>query len=95
MYRRGLTLGAVVLGLILMTPSFAAAFFPPGDIKPTVGTPPDPFRPPTGGGLGEPETPAPGPGPHVNTPEPATVVTALTGLAFAAGYRLQRRAKAA
>jgi hypothetical protein len=90
MTRHGMWVGAVALAVALVAPSVSLAYFPP-----TVGippaTPPDPFRPPDAGGLGEPEPPPPAPGPSVQTPEPASIVTALTGLALAAGYRLRRK----
>jgi hypothetical protein len=79
------------LALALAVPSVSVAYFPPNVGIPEP-VPPDPFIPPdTGGGLGEPVPPDPGPGPSVQTPEPASVVTALTGLALVAGYRLRKR----
>ena len=55
------------------------------------GVPPDPFKPPTSGGLGEPDPPPPPPGPTVQTPEPASLVTAMTGVVLAIGYRVRKR----
>jgi hypothetical protein len=90
-------LGALALAAGLLVPSVAAAYFPPdvGMPPPVTGTPPDPFKPPTGGSLGEPDAPEPGPQPSVQTPEPASIVTALTGLALAAGYGLRNWRKKA
>ena len=91
MTRRGLWVGA--LALALAVPSVGLAYFPPNvGVPPAV--PPDPFTPPGQGGLGEPEPPEPLPGPSVQTPEPASIVTALTGLALAAGYGVRKRRKA-
>jgi hypothetical protein len=82
----------VALAVALVAPSLALAYFPPNvGIPPAV--PPDPFVPPGTGGLGEPEPPPPPPGPNVQTPEPASLVTALTGVAFAAGYGLRKLRK--
>jgi hypothetical protein len=83
-------IAAVALAIALVTPALGVAYFPPniGTPKPV---PPDPFVPPGAGGLGEPESPPPPPGPSVQTPEPASIVTALTGLAFAAGYGVRKR----
>jgi hypothetical protein len=88
-------LGALALATGLLVPSVATAYFPPdvGTPPPVTSTPPDPFKPPTGGSLGEPEAPEPGPQPSVQTPEPASIVTALTGLVLAAGYGLRDRRK--
>jgi hypothetical protein len=55
--------------------------------------PPDPFGVPGTGGLGEPEPPDPGNVPNVQIPEPASMVSALTGLALAGAYGLRRRRK--
>jgi hypothetical protein len=88
MTRRGLWVGALALALVV--PSVSLAYFPPNvGVPPAV--PPDPFTPPGQGGLGEPEPPEPPPGPSVQTPEPASVVTALTGLALVAGYGMRKR----
>jgi hypothetical protein len=91
MTRRGLWVGALALALVV--PSIGLAYFPP-TIGTGPGVPPDPFKPPTQGGLGEPEPPPPPPGPTVQTPEPASIVTALTGLALAAGYGARRKLRA-
>jgi len=91
MTRRGLFVGALALALI--APSISLAYFPPNiGVPPAV--PPDPFKPPTQGGLGDPEAPPPPPGPTVQTPEPASIVTALTGLALAAGYGARKKRQA-
>jgi hypothetical protein len=89
---------ATALAAALIAPSVGLAYFPPNIGIPPVtgqGTPPDPFTPPTTGGLGEPEAPEPPPGPSVQTPEPASVVTALTGVVLAVGYRARKRQKQA
>ena len=91
---------ATALAAALVAPSVSLAYFPPTvGMPPVKGTaiPPDPFTPPTAGGLGEPTPPEPAPGPSVQTPEPATMLTALTGavLAFGYGARKRRQAKAA
>ena len=92
MSRYGIRAGLVALAAALIAPSLVCAYFPP-----TIGTPgitsvpPDPFKPPVVGGLGEPEPPPPPPGPTVQTPEPASIVSALTGLALLVGYRLRKR----
>ena len=85
---------AAALAAALVAPSVGLAYFPPTIGIPPVtgqGTPPDPFTPPTTGGLGEPEEPEPPPGPSVQTPEPASVVTALTGEVLAIGYGVRKR----
>jgi hypothetical protein len=86
---------AAALALALAAPSVTLAYFPPnvGMPPPVNGTavPPDPFKPPTTGGLGEPTPPEPAPGPSVQTPEPASMVTALTGAVLALGYAARRR----
>jgi hypothetical protein len=87
----------VVLAAILAAPSTGSAFFPPNiglNQPPVPVVPPDPFGVPDTGGLGEPESPDPGPGPSVQTPEPASIVTALTGLILAGGYGLRKRRQA-
>jgi hypothetical protein len=89
-------LGALALAAGLLAPAVATAYFPPNiGMPPPTGKaiPPDPFEPPVGAPLGEPEPPDPGPQPSVQTPEPASVVSALTGLALAAGYGLRKRMK--
>src|SRR5262245_16377825 len=92
-------LGALALAAGLLTPAVTAAYFPPNigmpPPPPVNGVPPDPFEPPVGARFGEPEAPDPGPQPSVQTPEPASVVTALSGVAVAAGYGLRRRMKMA
>src|SRR5262249_62075688 len=92
MPRHAMWFGAVALAVALVPPSVSLAYFPPTIGQPPV-TPPDPFRPPDTGGLREPEAPPPKPGPSVQTPEPASILTALTGLALAGGRRLRRMAK--
>ena len=89
---------AAALAAALAAPSVSLAYFPPNIGIPPVtgtGTPPDPFTPPTTGGLGEPEEPEPPPGPSVQTPEPASIVTGLTGAVLALGYGVRRRRKQA
>jgi hypothetical protein len=87
--------GALTLAAALVAPSISLAYFPPsvGMPPPVTGSalPPDPFKPPTTGGLGEPTPPEPAPGPSVQTPEPASVVTALTGAVLALGYVARKR----
>ena len=79
----------LALGLALVVPATSMAFFPPGDITPTVPVPPSDT--PTGGGTGEPEPHSPEEPPTVQAPEPATVITALTGLTLIAGARLRKK----
>jgi len=80
------------LAVALTLPAASQAFFPPDVFPPTqTGTPPDPFTPPTAGGLGEPDPTDPAPGPTVQTPEPASIVTGLTGLVLAAGYGWRKK----
>src|SRR5262245_2933305 len=87
---------AAALALALVAPSVTLAYFPPSvGMPPPVGgksVPPDPFKPPTTGGLGEPTPPEPAPGPSVQTPEPASMVTALTGVVLAIGYAARQKA---
>jgi hypothetical protein len=86
---------ATALAAALVAPSVSLAYFPPTiGMPPPVtgqGLPPDPFKPPTSGGLGEPDPPPPPPGPTVQTPEPASLVTALTGAGLAVGYGVRKR----
>jgi hypothetical protein len=86
---------AAAVAAALAAPSVSAAYFPPtiGMPPPVTGQalPPDPFKPPTTGGLGEPDAPEPPPGPTVQTPEPASMVTALTGAVLSLGYGVQKR----
>ena len=87
---------AAALAAALVAPSVSLAFFPPTiGVPPVTGqaVPPDPFKPPTNGGLGEPDAPPPPPGPTVQTPEPASVVTAFTGAILAVGYGVRKRRK--
>ena len=91
MTRHILRVGIIALAAAVFLPSMSLAFFPPNIGQ---GLPPDPFGTPDTGGLGEPEPPEPGPGPNVQTPEPATVVTALMGLAVAGAYGVRKRLKA-
>lgn len=92
MTRRSImAIGFCAVAVALIIPAACSAFFPPDVFPSTKSIPPDPFTPPDGGGLGEPEPTDPGTGPTVQTPEPATVVTALTGLALAAAYRWRQR----
>jgi hypothetical protein len=90
---------ATALAAALAAPSISLAYFPPTiGMPPPVtgqGVPPDPFKPPTTGGLGEPDAPPPPPGPTVQTPEPATLVTALTGAVLAVGYGVRKRRQSA
>lgn len=90
MFRKSLLI-ATLLGTTMLTiPTIASAYFPP----PTGGTtavPPDPFTPPTTGGVGEPEVPEPEGQPTVATPEPSSIVTAATAMLMLAGYALHRR----
>jgi hypothetical protein len=90
MTRHIIRVGILALAATVFLPAMGSAYFPP-----TIGQnlPPDPFGTPDTGGLGEPEAPDPGPGPTVQTPEPASVVTALLGLAVAGGYGLRKRLK--
>lgn len=86
--------GAAALVAALIAPSLSLGYFPPNVGVPPVGgqgIPPDPFTPPTTGGLGEPEAPPPPVGPSVQTPEPASVVTALTGAVLAIGYGVRKK----
>jgi hypothetical protein len=86
---------AAALAAALVAPSVTLAYFPPTiGMPPPVtgqGVPPDPFKPPTTGGLGEPDAPPPPPGPTVQTPEPASLITALTGAVLAVGYGVRKR----
>ena len=85
---------AAALAAALVAPTVSLAYFPPTIGQPPVtgsAVPPDPFKPPTAGGLGEPETPPPPPGPAVQTPEPASLVTALSGAVLAIGYGVRKR----
>lgn len=94
MTRHATRLGAVALAAALVVPSVSQAFFPPDVGKPPVvvqTVPPDPFGVPDTGGLGEPAPPEPGNGPAVQTPEPATIVIGLTGLAMAGAFGLRKR----
>ena len=93
MTRHARMAAVVALAVAFIAPSLALAYFPPNVGIPGPGVPPDPFVPPGTGGLGEPEPPPPPPGPSVQTPEPASLVTALTGLAIAAGYGLRKYRK--
>jgi PEP-CTERM motif len=98
MTRHAFKVGAIAVAATLVLPSLVLAYFPPTiGMPPPVGVksvPPDPFPVPGAGGLGEPDAPEPGPGPTVQTPEPATVVTGLVGLAMAGGFGLRKRMKA-
>ncbi len=93
MTRHGLVRTAA-LAAALVAPSVSLAYFPPDIGKPPVqvkSVPPDPFKPPTTTGLGEPDAPPPPAGPTVQTPEPATMMTALTGAVLAVGYGIRKR----
>jgi hypothetical protein len=83
------------LAAALVVPSVSLAYFPPtiGMPPPVTGKslPPDPFKTPTTTGQGEPDAPPPPPGPTVQTPEPATMVTALTGAVLAIGYGVRKK----
>ena len=85
---------AAAIAVALVAPSASFAFFPPtiGITKQPV--PPDPFKPPTTGGLGEPDAPPPPPGPTVQTPEPASMVLLGSGLLGVASQLRRQRAKA-
>lgn len=91
MTRQVMWIGLIALASAVILPSVSVAFFPPSiGITPL---PPEPFGTPDTGGLGEPEPPDPGPGPSVQTPEPASVVTALMGIALAGAYGVRKRMK--
>jgi hypothetical protein len=97
MTRHATRFGVVALTAALVVPSVSQAFFPPNVGQPPVvvkSVPPDPFGVPTTGGLGEPTPPDPGKGPAVQTPEPATIVIGLTGLAMAGAFGLRKRLQA-
>lgn len=90
--------GMWAAALALAIPTAGFAIFPPVVNQPppppvtVTSVPPDPFKAPGVTSLGEPEPPpSPAPGPVVQTPEPASVVTALVGLAVAGGYGLRKR----
>jgi PEP-CTERM motif len=93
MTRFRLAWAATLVGA-LVAPSVTLAYFPPTVGQPPIqvtSVPPDPFKPPTAGGLGEPSAPEPPPGPSVQTPEPASMLTALVGAGLALGYGLRRK----
>jgi hypothetical protein len=97
MTRHSSWLAAIVFAAILLLPSISSAYFPPNVGLPPVAVksvPPDPFGVPGAGGLGEPTPPDPGKGPAVQTPEPATLVIGLTGLAVAGAFGLRKRLRA-
>ena len=97
MTRHSIRFAAIALAAALIVPSISNAFFPPNVGMPPItiqSVPPDPFGKPDAGGLGEPEPPDPGAGPTVQTPEPATIVIGLTGLAMAGALGLRKRNKA-
>lgn len=91
---RKLALLGIAVAVVLAVPSISMAYFPPVSTT-NPQTPPDPFQVPGLGGLGEPESPTPDKNPTVATPEPATIVSALAGLAMLAGYRWRKQMKAA
>ncbi len=94
MSRRGIQFGVMALALAIAAPSISLAYFPPQIGLTNPNTPPEPFGVPSQGGLGEPEPPDPGLGPTVQTPEPASIVTALTGLAMAGAFAWRRKLRA-
>lgn len=95
MSRHGIQFGILALALAIAAPSISLAYFPPEiGVPPPGNTPPDPFGVPGQGGLGEPEPPEPGPGPVVQTPEPASIITTLAGLAVAGGFAWRQKPKA-
>ncbi|WP_020468289.1 hypothetical protein [Zavarzinella formosa] len=94
MFRTGLKIGTAACGLALLAPAIASAYFPPPPTVTTTAVPPDPFVPPTAGGVGEPEPPSPTGGPTVSTPEPASFVSAATALVLLGAYGLYRRRQA-
>ncbi|HEX3152462.1 MAG TPA: hypothetical protein VHR66_30590 [Gemmataceae bacterium] len=88
---------AAALAGALVAPTVSLAYFPPNVGQPPVkvqSVPPDPFKPPTAGGLGEPSAPEPPPGPSVQTPEPASMLTALVGAGMALGYGVRKKLQA-
>ena len=94
MSRRGIQFGILALALAVAAPSISLAYFPPEIGLTNPNTPPEPFGVPGLGGLGEPEPPDPGSGPNVQTPEPASIVTALSGLAMAGAFAWRKKRKA-
>jgi hypothetical protein len=93
MTRYAIRLALVAIAFVLIVPTVSLAYFPPNVGQPPAPVPPDPFGVPGGGGLGEPEPPDPGTVPSVQIPEPASLVTALTGLVIAGAYGLRRKRK--
>jgi hypothetical protein len=91
---RAIRIALVAIAIALIAPTVSVAYFPPNVGQPPVPVPPDPFGVPGGGGLGEPEPPDPGTVPSVQIPEPASIVTALSGLAIAGAYGLRRKRQA-
>ncbi len=94
MIRTRLKIGAAVCGLALLAPATALAYFPPPDTVTPTAVPPDPFVPPTTGGVGEPEPPDPTGQPTVSTPEPASFIPAATAMILLGGYAAYRRRQA-
>ena len=90
MTRTGLKIAAMACGVALLAAVPASAYFPPPSGTITA-VPPDPFVPPTAGGVGEPNTPDPTVTPTVSTPEPSSIITALTAVALLAGYGIRQR----
>jgi hypothetical protein len=93
MTRHAIRLALVALAIAFFAPSIASAYFPPTVGQTPDPVPPDPFGVPGPGGLGEPEPPDPGNVPNVQVPEPASMISALTGLAIAGAYGLRLRLK--
>jgi hypothetical protein len=78
-----------VLGLYLVSAPAAQAFFPPVIQPPGPPVTPPPINPPPV--VVPPVDPPPVVVPPRQVPEPATIITALVGLATAAGYRRLRQ----
>lgn len=90
MIRAGLKIGMLALGLTLIATGPVSAYFPP----PTgiiTAVPPDPFLPPTTGGVGEPNTPDPDVQPTVSTPEPSAFIPAISAVVLLGGYAMWQR----
>ena len=90
MIRTGLKIGMLACGLILLESAPVSAYFPPptGTIT---SVPPDPFTPPTTGGVGEPVPPDPTVHPTVSTPEPSSFIPALSAVVLLGGYAVWQR----
>jgi hypothetical protein len=82
----------VLLTIVLVTlPASAKAYFPPIKGVTATAVPPEPFPVPPVSGVGEPDAPDPVEVPTAQTPEPASVVMGLVGLAAIAGYRFRSK----